>query len=151
VNATSLAGRANTVRICVSDTATNVGSQTTTVTKDTTAPVVTIDGVSKTVVGPSDSSNVTWHGTENGAYSVRLGGTSCSTGTQLASGSYTTAPGTLTTAINASSLAEGANTIRVCVTDVATNTGSQTTSLTKDSIAPVVTIDGVSKTLLGPV
>ena len=39
------------------------------------------------------------------------------------------------TNVLASSLAEGAHTLRVCVSDAATNTGSQTTSVTKDTIA----------------
>ena len=78
---------------------------------------VTIDTVSDPLLGPGESStDVTWHATENGPYSVRLGGSDCASGTELASGEYSTAPATQTTNVLASDLAEGANTIRVCVT-----------------------------------
>src|SRR4029453_6569881 len=111
----------------------------------------TIDTVSDTLVGPADTStDVTWHASEDGAYSVRVGGTSCATGTAVASGAYSGSPPTRTTQINASDLAEGSNTIRVCVTDAAGNEGSQTTTVVKDRTAPNVTVDAVSDTLIGP-
>ena len=48
--------------------------ETTSVVKDTTAPTVTVDSVSDTLIGPSDTgTDVTWHADENGAYSVRVG------------------------------------------------------------------------------
>src|SRR5438132_7793137 len=149
ISANSLAEGSNTIRVCVTNGSGGSGSKTTTITKDTQAPAVTINSVSKTLLGPSDTSvNVVWHAGESGSYSVRLGGTDCAGGTQVASGSYTS--GNVTTAVNASSLSEGANTIRVCVTDAAGNPGFATTSVTKDTTAPVVTIDSVSKALLGP-
>ena len=41
----------------------------------------------RTLIGPSDTdTDVTWHADESGAYSVRVGGTSCTTGTEVASG-----------------------------------------------------------------
>ena len=92
-------------------------------------------------LGPSDpSTNITWHASANGTYSVRVGGTDCSTGTQVATGSYSTSPANVVTNILASQLAEGTNTIRVCVTDAVPSTGSATTTVTKDSLAPSVTI-----------
>jgi DNA-binding transcriptional regulator YdaS (Cro superfamily) len=106
---------------------------------DTTAPTVTIDSVSDVLLNASETStDVTWHANENGSYSVRVGGTTCSDGTEVASGTYSTSPATVVTNVLASSLAEGANTIRVCVTDGASNTGSATTTVTKDTLAPAV-------------
>ena len=43
---------------------------------------VTIDTLSDPLLGPGESStDVTWHATENGPYSVRLGGSDCASGT----------------------------------------------------------------------
>src|SRR4029453_10604742 len=151
VNASDLAEGSNTIRVCVTDAAGNEGSQTTTVVKDRTAPNVTVDNVSDTLIGPADTStDVTWHASEDGAYSVRVGGTSCATGTAVQSGAYSGAPAQHTTTVNASDLAEGSNTIRVCVTDAGGNEGSQTTTVVKDRTAPNVTVDTVSDTLIGP-
>ena len=116
-----------------------------------TEPVVTIDSVSKTLLGRADpSTSVTWHADENGAYSVRVGGSDCSSGTRVASGAYTGAPGKHSTTIASSALSEGPDTIRVCVTDSASRTNSATVVVTKDTTAPIVTIDGVSPSPLHP-
>ena len=58
---------------------------------------------------------------------------SCTTGTEVENGDYTGAPAQRTTTVSAGDLSEGANTIRVCVTDAAGNQGSQTTSVAKDT------------------
>jgi hypothetical protein len=105
-----------------------------TFTLDATAPTVTIDSLTPNPTG--DGTTVTWHANENGAYSVRVGGTTCATGTPVDSGAYTQ-PATVATGILGSSLAEGANTIRVCVTDAASNAGTATSSVTKDSTDPI--------------
>src|SRR5439155_19656018 len=83
VQASSLQEGANTIRVCVTDSNGNPGSATTTVTKDTVAPSVTIDSVSDNLIGPGDTStNVTWHASENGSFSVRVGRTRrCTRGT----------------------------------------------------------------------
>ena len=139
--ASQLAEGANTVRVCVTDAAANVGSDTSTVTKDSTAPQVTIVSTVPNPLQPSDTStDLTWHADENGSYSVRVGGSDCATGTQVASGSYSTAPANVVTTIPAASLAVGSNTVRVCVTDATTNTGSSTTSVTKNAAGPPTTI-----------
>ena len=71
----------------------NDGTTTTSVVKDTTAPDVAIDAVSDTLIGPTDTgTDVTWHADENGTYSVRVGGASCTTGTEVESGGYTARP-----------------------------------------------------------
>ena len=93
-----------------------------------------IDAVSDTLIGPDDTgTDVTWHANEDGTYGVRVGGTSCTTGTEVESGTYTGAPAQRITTVSAGDLSEGANTIRVCVTDAAGNQGSQTTSVVKDT------------------
>ena len=102
--------------------------------KDTTAPTVAIDTVSDTLIGPGrPGTDVTWHADEDGAYGVRVGGDSCTTGTEVEDGSYTGAPAQHITTVSTGDLSEGANTIRVCVTDAAGNQGSQTTSVAKDT------------------
>ena len=102
---------------------------------DTNAPTVTVVSAVPAALGPSDlKTDLTWQASENGAYSIRVDGTSCATGIQVATGSYI-APGNVTTPIDASQLAEGANTIRVCVTDAGTNTGNATASVSKNATA----------------
>ncbi len=137
VQATDLTEGGNTIRVCVTDAGNNTGSGTTTVAKDTTAPAVTVDSVSDNLLDASDeSTDVTWHADQNGAYSVRVGGTDCSSGTAIASGTYDDAPAQRTTTVQATDLAEGANTIRVCVTDAAGNTGSASVQVTKTAGYP---------------
>jgi trimeric autotransporter adhesin len=101
---------------------------------DTTPPTVVIDSTLPSTLNGTGSSTITWHANENGTFSVRVGGTNCSTGTQVASGNYTTQPTTTTSTVNAADLANGSNTIRVCVTDAATNTGSATTTITNNPV-----------------
>jgi Nidogen-like len=109
-----------------------------TFTVDTLAPTVTVVSAVPSTVGATGSSTITWHANENGSFSVRVGGTSCSNGTQVVSGSYSTSPSDTTSVVNASDLANGPNTVRVCVTDAATNTGSGTITVTKDTTPPPV-------------
>jgi hypothetical protein len=151
IQAADLAEGQNTIRVCVTDAAGNTGTATTGVTKDTTPPQVTIDSVSKPLLGPADpTTDVVWHASEDGAFSARRAGSDCASGTQLASGGYRDAPAQTTTTVSAQDLAEGPNTVRLCVTDAAGNTASATTTVTKVSVAPNVTIDNVSVQLLGP-
>ena len=113
---------------------------------DTTAPTVTIDSLVGSTGTDSTSpfaaltnagATINWHANENGSFSVRRGGTNCTTGTVVASGTYSTQPSIVATAIAAGDLIEGANTLRVCVTDSATNTGgSVDVTVTKDTTAP---------------
>ena len=140
VNASSLASGANTIRICVTDAAANAGSTITTVTKDITPPAVTVNSIAPTIIGPSQTATLTWHANENGSYSVRVGGADCATGAKVDGGNYTNQPTTTTTQISGSALVSGSNTVRVCVTDAAGNTGSKTTILKLDTIAPTATI-----------
>ncbi len=98
-------------------------------TVDTTAPTVTILSAATPTTG---GSSVTWNATKSGPYSVRVGGSDCSSGTLADSGTYT-APGNVTSAIASNALAEGSNSVRVCVTDAAANTGSATTTVVKNT------------------
>ena len=121
------------------------------VAADVTAPAVTISNGSGS--GGTDSSapidvvtnsnpTITWSANESGTYAVKSG--TCTAGTTLTgtntSGSYTAAT-SITSTINLSGLSEGTNTARVCVTDAATNTGSDNASIFKDTVAPDTTID----------
>ena len=109
---------------------------------DTVAPDVTI--VSLLPNPTTAGATVTWNADENGTYSVRVGGSGCLTGTVVDSGSYSTSPVNTSSTIPSGDLSEGANTVRVCVTDAAGNTGSDTTSVTKDSIGPVTSATAVA-------
>ncbi len=110
-------------------------------TIDTTPPVVAIDSLSKALVGAGQSSEVHWHSNENGSFELRVGGSDCTGGTQIASGAYTGAPAQHTSVVAATDLAEGANTLRVCVADAAANRGSTTAGVTKDATPPDTQID----------
>ena len=83
MNANDLRETLNPIRVCVTDAAGNLASQTIYVMKDLTAPTVTVDSVSDTLVGSADTgTDVTWHANDGGTYSIRVGGTSCTTGTR---------------------------------------------------------------------
>jgi hypothetical protein len=118
---------------------------------DKSAPVVTAQTPTSVLISGTGSTQITWSATEahltGGAYQVRVGGTTCTTGTALANtngnsnvaGGYTSSGANVSSTIAAASLAEGANTIRFCVSDDAVNAGNDTKSVTKDSTAPTVT------------
>ncbi|MCU0274610.1 MAG: PKD domain-containing protein, partial [Acidimicrobiales bacterium] len=105
-----------------------VGSRPDRVTRlvDATPPVVAIHsplGPPDTVVTPSEGwVDVVWSATEAGTYSVRVGGANCTTGSVVASGSYSA--GSTTSRLTAAQLGYGANEVRVCVIDGVGNTGS---------------------------
>ena len=106
------------------------------VTIDGTAPVVTVTApTTATAVKGTGNVDIAWSSTEAGTFSLRAGGTDCTSGTEVATGSYTS--GSTTTTVAAANLAEGANTIRVCLSDAAGNSGSAITPIiTKDSVVP---------------
>lgn len=109
-------------------------------TVDLTAPSVTISEVSDALLDASETTTeVTWSAGEPGTYVVMTGGTDCAdatavTGTEV-SGAYTS--GSITSTVDADSLVDNAaNTVRVCVTDQASNVGEATTTITRDSLPP---------------
>ena len=108
---------------------------------DTTPPAVSIDSLSKSLLGPGESSEVDWHADENGDFELRVGGSDCDSGAVVDSGAYGSQPAPETSTVAAAELAEGANTLRLCLTDAAGNTGSDSATLTKDTTAPTTQID----------
>jgi hypothetical protein len=141
-NAFTVSGTGNRT-ICTAGDSTNGTAEFTATYLGT--PDVTIDSVSPNPIGASGNVTVTWHADENGTFSVRVGGTDCSSGTQVSSGNYSSltnqnTQNNVSTSINATSLTNnnGDNTIRVCVTNAINNTGSDTTTVTKDATAPTV-------------
>jgi hypothetical protein len=94
-----------------------------------------------TLTSPSQTSTISWSSWENGTYSVYVGGTDCTTGTLVSGGSYTTAPSTATVSVSGSSLSQGSNTIRICLTNDASHTGFATTTV---SYLPPPSVTGVS-------
>ena len=140
VSASALGSGVNAVRICVTDAAGNTGSAAGTVTKDTTPPTVTINGIAPTVIGAGQTATLTWHANENGSFRLLLGGTDCSSGAQIAAGTYSSEPTTIAVPIAGSALSPGSNTLRVCSSDAAGNTGSKTTKVSLDSTAPTVAV-----------
>ena len=93
---------------------------------DANAPAVTIQSVSKPTVGAGDSTNIVWKANQDAdSWNTRVGGTDCSTGTVVDSGGAYNKNDLPTTPVSASSLSEGPNTIRICVT-TSPGTGSAT-------------------------
>ena len=62
-------------------------------------------------------------------------------GTVADDGSYATSPATSPSVLVPTVLASGSNNLRVCVTNTAANTGSATSTVTKDVTGPTVTIN----------
>jgi hypothetical protein len=91
-----------------------------------------------TLNSPSQSTTISWSSWENGAYSVDVGGTDCTTGTPVAAGTYSTSPSTTTALVSGSALVPGPNTVRICLTNDAGHTGSATTTVVYTA-PPVVT------------
>ena len=107
---------------------------------DLIAPAVTIDSLSKALVKAGETSDLTWHADENGSFELRVGGADCTAGTVVDSGAYSTQPATRVSNVTAAQLAEGVNTLRLCLADAAGNRGAATTTLSKDTGAPDTTI-----------
>jgi hypothetical protein len=133
-NANFSAG-ANTVYVCGTDVNTFLGQVFTAVTKDLTAPTVTITATNPNLLTTGQTSSVSWNANESGSYAVRVG--SCA-GTLVtgpnASGNYTS--GNLSSTIAVNDISEGTNTIYACLTDAGGNAGSATTTIDKDTTPP---------------
>ncbi|WP_162274114.1 DUF1566 domain-containing protein [Leptospira tipperaryensis] len=106
-------------------------------------PTITINSVSKSDLRSADSSVIKWQSDIAGTYEFRLGGTNCTSGTNgtalspAITGSATAAT-EVTTTIPGSSLAVGANTVRVCLTTSGSNVGYNSKTLNIDNTAPTV-------------
>jgi subtilisin family serine protease len=104
------------------------------------APTLTIESISKTVLGAGDSAAITWLSDLGGAYSVRVGGTgipgsgieiesgNCSAGVQVAS------------VINESDLADNASSTVYIFVTAAAITGSVGAVVADDQIPPLANI-----------
>jgi Domain of unknown function (DUF4082)/Bacterial Ig-like domain/Bacterial Ig domain len=107
---------------------------------DSTAPDVSIDSLSTGLVGVGGTTEVHWRADENGSFALRVGASDCASGTVVDSGAYSAQPAAHTSAVTALQLAEGVNSLRLCLEDAASNSGSASIAVTKDTIAPETSI-----------
>ena len=115
-------------------------------------PLVTISSVNpSTLTASTPSTAVTWSAEENGAYSVLVGGTDCNSGTQVASGAYSTSPSSVVTTVPASAFTAGSNPLRVCLTNDAGHTGSAATTVTLIARPTVTSVSPNDASLSGGV
>ncbi|HBS05352.1 MAG TPA: hypothetical protein DEA96_10325 [Leptospiraceae bacterium] len=112
-------------------------------TIDSTVPDVSVTSIDSEYIsasGGTSSTSFDWTANRNGTYTVRLGGSDCSSGSVLSGPAPVSASANNTgSTITASSLSSGANTIRVCVMDGANGlTGFTTFTLYRDDGAPAL-------------
>lgn len=110
-------------------------------------PTITINSVSKnylrSTATPDDTSVIKWQSDIAGNYEFRVGGSNCSAGTNgtalspAITGSAAAAT-QITSTIPGSSLAVGANTVRICFTTSGSNVGFNSSTLNIDNTAPTV-------------
>ena len=93
------------------------------------------------MLGTSGSSTIGWHSNKLGTYEVRIGATSCANGTVVSTGTISsTSANSISSTIQASSLVDGLNIIYLCATDLVSNVGLATATITKDTTPPTATI-----------
>ncbi|MCW7487489.1 chitobiase/beta-hexosaminidase C-terminal domain-containing protein [Leptospira meyeri] len=140
-------GAVTYTKFVASDKAGNVSNiSSANYTVDTQVATITVNSQTAAINGSSNVS-VSWQSSKAGNYQIRLGGSSCSTGTALTNtgnnanvtGNIAATTDTSTTIAN-SQFAEGDNTIRICVANLVGSFGSTTRSTNKDTTAPVVTM-----------
>ncbi|TGK39206.1 DUF1566 domain-containing protein [Leptospira gomenensis] len=100
-------------------------------------PTITIVSLSKSVIKGSASSVLKWKSDIAGNYSIRLGGTDCSSGTSLTTGSVAANTDTDYTVLG-SDLSSGSNDVRICVTTAGSNVGNNSASITRDDAGPQI-------------
>lgn len=132
------------VQVVAVDKAGNVGTNSSQYVVAVGNPTITINSVSRLDMNStgSDNSDIKWQSDIAGNYELRLGGTNCNSGTNGTALSITgtaAAATEITTNIAASTLAVGANTIRICLTTAGSNVGYNSKTLNIDNTAPVVT------------
>ncbi|TGM74412.1 chitobiase, partial [Leptospira mtsangambouensis] len=122
----------------------SVSSQNYTV--DTQVATITVNSHTAAINGSSNVS-FSWQSSKAGAYQIRLGGSSCSTGSALTNtGSNANVSGNaaattdITSTIANSHFVEGDNTIRICVANLIGSYGFTTRNTSKDTTAPIVTM-----------
>jgi len=139
----------------------NISTVTTTATPyivETTLPAVTVsgttvNGVSSALLGtnaPYNIATITWSTNRtNLNYTVKSG--TCATGTPVANSTAMATPNlsgvtpatantAVTTLINQADLGAGANSISICVSNLANSDGSATTTINKDITPPTISI-----------
>ena len=80
---------------------------------------------------------------------MRVGGNKCTDGTLVSSGAInSTAANSIVSIIPASSLSNGGNTVYLCATDLVSNVGLVTASITKDTIPPTSNISTTFATIV---
>lgn len=122
----------------------NVSSQNYTV--DTQVATITVNSHTAAINGSSNVS-FSWQSSKAGTYQIRLGGSSCSTGTALTNtGSNANVSGNvaattdITSTIANSLFTEGDNSLRICVANLIGSFGSTTRTTNKDTTVPTVTM-----------
>ncbi|WP_246048045.1 chitobiase/beta-hexosaminidase C-terminal domain-containing protein [Leptospira ilyithenensis] len=140
-----------TVRYLCRDLAGNqesASAHTETYVIDSNVPAVTASLASLYVSSNGsaiNSSQLTWSSSMDGTYSVRSGGTNCTDGSQLSTGSATAAVPNTATTFTAGALSLGNTTIRICVTGTSNGlVGSYALTITRDDTAPTVTASPTS-------
>ena len=121
------------------DDAGNIESvQSQTYNVDSADPNISIASVERTTLcngGTNKTSNIVWSSNRSDlAYSIKIGGSSCSNATVSngTNASGTTSLSNITSQIKNTDLTLGSNTVRLCVTNLANNTTQVTQSLTLD-------------------
>ncbi|MGV3665931.1 MAG: chitobiase/beta-hexosaminidase C-terminal domain-containing protein [Leptospira bouyouniensis] len=122
----------------------NVLSQNYTV--DTEVANITVNSYTQAINGTSHVS-IQWQSSKAGSYQIRIGGTNCSNGSAISNGGNNSnatgnasASTEITSTIANSHFTEGDNTVRICVTNLVGNFGSNSRTIKKDTTAPVVTM-----------
>lgn len=133
VTSAALTDGPHTVTASVTNPAGTTGKATQTLTVDTTAPLVAIDGGATALTNDSTPSITgTTNAPEGTTVTVTVGAQRLTT-TVTAKGTWTVTPTTLT---------DGVHTVTASITDEAGNVGTTTQAVTVDTRAPSVTVDG---------
>ncbi|MFQ5426868.1 MAG: hypothetical protein ACE5EV_07290, partial [Gaiellales bacterium] len=104
------------------------------------APAVSVTAGDLLLSASETATTLTWSSTENGSYSVRVGGTGCTSDSTVDSGTYLS-PASIATTVQSASLVEGPNEVRVCVTNAVPETGVGAVTVVLDTLAPTTSID----------
>lgn len=110
-----------------------------------TAPVVTVNSVSPSVVRGGQTVSATWQSSQTGSYQVYAGaGTTCGSGVSVDSGTVAAADTPIVSNFSSDVLSEGSNPVTVCVTNAEPTQGSAASTVVKDTTAPTVSVSTYS-------
>ena len=134
---TGLGDGSHTIEVRAVDNAGNTGSDSVSITVDTTPPTITISSPNDGDIFDTDTITVTWSGSDSTTgidhYEIYDNGNAVDTNIPASQTSYTL-----------TGLGDGSHTIEVRAVDGAGNTGSDSVSITVDTTAPTVTITSPS-------